>query len=51
VFAYAYTSTYQLPIIIRNDLAGPIEKLFGQIKWVFDQQKSSLVDGKRVKTE
>ncbi|PKY56227.1 hypothetical protein RhiirA4_549133 [Rhizophagus irregularis] len=22
---------------------GPIEKLFGQIKWVFDQQKSSLV--------
>ncbi|RIA79897.1 hypothetical protein C1645_839681 [Glomus cerebriforme] len=34
-----------------NDNVGPIEKLFRQIKWVFDQQKSSLVDGKRVKTE
>jgi hypothetical protein len=37
------------PSLSRNDLVGPIEKLFGQIKWVFDQQKSSLVDGKRVK--
>ena len=40
------------PSLSRNDLVGPIEKLFGQIKWVFnDQQKSSLVNGKRVKTE
>ena len=39
------------PSLSRDDLVGPIEKLFGQIKWVFDQQKSSLVDGKRVKTE
>ena len=39
------------PSLSRNDLVGPIEKLFEQIKWVFDQQKSSLVDGKRVKTE
>jgi len=39
------------PSLSRDDLVGPIEKLFGQIKWVFDQQKPSLVDGKRVKTE
>ncbi|PKC55117.1 hypothetical protein RhiirA1_504356 [Rhizophagus irregularis] len=36
------------PSLSRDDLVGPIEKLFGQIKWVFDQQKSSLVDGKRM---
>jgi hypothetical protein len=39
------------PSLSRDDLVGPIEKLFGQIKWVFDQQKSSLVDGKRVKID
>ncbi|RGB23086.1 hypothetical protein C1646_729234 [Rhizophagus diaphanus] len=39
------------PSLSRDDLVGPIEKLFGQIKWVFDQQESSLVDRKQVKTE
>ena len=39
------------PSLSRDDLVGPIKKLFGQIKWVFDQQKSSLVDGKRVKID
>ncbi|RIA94550.1 hypothetical protein C1645_817813 [Glomus cerebriforme] len=31
----------------RDDLVRSIEKLFGQIKWVFDQQKSSLIDEKQ----
>ncbi|GET53505.1 hypothetical protein GLOIN_2v1767043 [Rhizophagus irregularis DAOM 181602=DAOM 197198] len=32
------------PSLFRDDLVGSIKK---QIRWVFDQQKSSLVDGKR----
>ena len=39
------------PSLSRDHLVEPIKDLFGQIKWIFDQQKSSLVDGKRVKID
>ncbi len=39
------------PSLFHDDLVGPIEKLFRKIKWVFDQQKLSLIDRKQVKID
>ncbi|GBC10285.1 hypothetical protein RclHR1_00950022 [Rhizophagus clarus] len=38
-------------VLTREDLAKPVENLFGQIKWVFDSQIESQGLSKRVKTE
>ena len=38
-------------VLIREDLAKPVENLFGQIKWVFDSQIESQDLLKQVKTE
>jgi hypothetical protein len=38
-------------VLTREDLAKPVEKLFGQIKWVFDSQIESQGLTKRVKTD
>ncbi|CAG8621347.1 11355_t:CDS:2, partial [Ambispora leptoticha] len=37
------------PSLSRDDLVGPIEKLIGQIKWVFDQQNHDKRDAQLLK--